>query len=170
MTQRSATGSEREEPRRFDHLIFRVGEEHFALSATSLRQILEPPEIVPVPNTPPHLLGLINLRGEILAVLDLRVLFDLTPADSHDDDRLIVVRHGRRSVAIVADQVISIEALDHSRFESVPLDLPELHRRAFLGQYRLASGTSVSILDSAAIFTLPNFQVSTRTGPGRPHG
>lgn len=154
---------------RQDYLVFQISNERFAVAATSLRQILEPPPIVPVPNTPSYLLGVINLRGEILGVLDLRVAFHLGVAGTSEDERLLVLKYDRRSVAIVADSVLSIESLQRQDFEPVPLDLPELHRRTFLGQVRLGPGESVSILDASAIFVLPQFQVNTKHG-SRAHG
>lgn len=175
MTSDAKSGEEKpaaetNDPERHDYLLFRIGGESFAVVATSLRQILEPPGIVGVPNAPGHLLGIINLRGEILAVLDLRGLFDLGPASSHDDDRLIVLKYERRSVAIVADEVSSIEAIHKSKVEPVPLDLPELHRRTFIGQVHLDDGATTSIMDPTALFLLPQFAVHTKGGGGRAHG
>ncbi len=154
---------------RKDYLIFRISNEHFAIAATSLRQILEPPAIVPVPNTPAHLLGVINLRGEILGVLDLRVPFRLGVAGTSEEERLLVLKKNRRSVAIVADAVLAIEPLSRIQLDPVPMDLPELHRRTFQGQVRLEDGTSLSVLDAGSIFTLPHFQVNTKLG-NRTHG
>lgn len=160
----AASGGERH-----DYLVFHISNEAFAVAATSLRQILEPPTIVPVPNTPPHLLGVINLRGEIVAVLDLRVAFHLGVAGTSEEERLLVLRDGRRSVAIVADAVVSIESLDKRFFEPVPSDLPELHRRTFQGQIKIGTTPSVSILEASAIFQLPQFAVNTKHG-SRSHG
>lgn len=164
-----AAASTPDEPGREDYLVFRIANEFFALAATSLRQILEPPPIVPVPNTPPDMLGVINLRGEILGVLDLRVPFHLGVAGTSEDERLLVLRYRRRSVAVVADAVLSIESLQRRQLEPVPMDLPDLHRRAFLGQVELDEERSVSILDAHSIFTLPHFRVDTKAGGGRAH-
>lgn len=159
------------EAQRDDYLVFRIGDEFFAILATCLRQILEPPGIVSVPNTPTHFLGVINLRGEILGVLDLRGLFDLGAARSFDDERLIVLKHERRSVALVADEVLSIETVPRLNLEPVPMDLPELHRRTFQGQVRVDDDRTVSIMDPSAIFVLPQYQVNTKSGGGvRTHG
>jgi purine-binding chemotaxis protein CheW len=159
-----------ESPFRSDHLIFRISNEYFALPACSLRQILEPPPIVAVPNTPASLLGIINLRGEILGVLDLRVHFSLGVAGTADDERLLVLKQDRRSVAIVADMVHSIEAFEAARLEPVPLDLPDLHRRTFLGQIPMPEGFSVSLIDPSSIFNLPQYQVDTKKNTARHHG
>lgn len=159
-----------EDGSREDFLVFRIGGEHFAIQAVSLRQILESPPIVPLPNAPPHLLGIINLRGEILAVIDLRVPFDLGPSGSHPEERLVVLRWGKKSVALVADAVLSIESLQRSNLEPVPLDLPEIHRRTFLGQARLRQDLSVSVMDPSAVFLLPQFKIDTKSSIGRPHG
>lgn len=159
-----------ESPFRSDHLIFRISNEFFALPASSLRQILEPPPIVVVPNTPASLLGVINLRGEILGVLDLRVHFSLGVAGTADEERLLVLKQDRRSVAVVADAVHSIESFDATQLEPVPLDLPDLHRRTFLGQIPMPEGFSVSVIDPASIFNLPQYQVDTKKNTARHHG
>jgi purine-binding chemotaxis protein CheW len=155
---------------RSDHLIFRISNERFALPASSLRQILEPPPIIQIPNTPAFLLGIINLRGEILGVLDLRVHFRLGVAGTANDERLLVLKHKRRSVALVADAVIAIESFETSQLDPVPLDLPDLHRRTFLGQMTLKHGRPVSLIDPASIFNLPQYQVDTKNATVRTHG
>ena len=62
-----------------------------------MAEIREPPAITPLPHVPPHVLGLINLRGVVLPVIDLRKRFGLNPKADGPDNRLIVLKALRRA-------------------------------------------------------------------------
>ena len=120
-------------------VVFNLGRAKFALSTAQVRGIEEMQEIVPVPQSPGYVSGLINLRGEIIAVLDLRKR--LKVADAHDGRDLVtmVVEHRGEAVGLVVDRVVSVElagaepvpvpeslaASDSGGFYQSVLELPE---------------------------------------------
>lgn len=71
-----------------------LGHESYALSATNVREIIRPVEISPVPRSPKHLLGVINLRGKIIPVVDLRIRFDLEFTGRTERTCIVVVQTG----------------------------------------------------------------------------
>jgi purine-binding chemotaxis protein CheW len=93
-------------------VIFNLGREKFALSTEQVRSIEEMQAIVPVPQSPEYVSGLINLRGEIIAVIDLRRRLKLKEASQGRDVVIVVVEHGGEAVGLVVDQVYSVEAFD----------------------------------------------------------
>jgi purine-binding chemotaxis protein CheW len=71
-------------------LTFLLGQEYFAVHVTKVLEVLEKQNITKVPQTPAHILGIINFRGEILPVIDTRQKFNL-PAFEEDDKHFVIV-------------------------------------------------------------------------------
>jgi len=81
---------------------FRLGPDTYALPADEVRGVIGRQPIVPIPSTPDHLLGVTHFRGEILAVLDLKVLLGLSGAPA-DPKYLVIARPGADSAALGCD-------------------------------------------------------------------
>ena len=90
-----------------DYVTFYLGEERFALCLDSVREIVRVPEAAAVPLTPPALLGLANLRGVVLPLLDLRRLMGLEHQDPTDASRALVTEVGG-VVGLVVDRVARV--------------------------------------------------------------
>jgi purine-binding chemotaxis protein CheW len=91
------------------HLRIRLGAEHYALGLGHVLEVVELGEITPVPGSGAALLGLRNLRGEILPALDLCMLLGIT-GDS-ERRRLVVVADGARRAGLAVDDVIDFSRL-----------------------------------------------------------
>ena len=74
------------------YLTFSLGDESYGLPVLNVREIIRLCPITPVPRMPPHVKGVINLRGTVIAVLDLRVKFQLTPKAYGERTCIIVVQ------------------------------------------------------------------------------
>ncbi|MDA3897354.1 MAG: chemotaxis protein CheW [Desulfobacteraceae bacterium] len=73
------------------YLSFRLGDEFFALHVSKVYKILEKTEITEVPKAPDYMKGVINLRGSVLAVIDMRVKFGMSPAEWTKTTCILVV-------------------------------------------------------------------------------
>ncbi len=101
-------------------LTFFLGEEEYALEIMKVQEIIGLMQITPVPKTPDSVLGIINLRGKIIPVLDLRRQFDL-PAVDHDELTCIVVMQvSDVLVGILVDRVNEVSDLDESHLQEIP--------------------------------------------------
>jgi purine-binding chemotaxis protein CheW len=98
------------------HIVgFQVGRETYGVPITSLHEIVRVPEITAVPDAPEFMEGVINLRGKIVSVIDLRKRFGAREASVHRRNRILVVEHlGRLSGLIVdsASEVLKIPGAD----------------------------------------------------------
>jgi purine-binding chemotaxis protein CheW len=98
------------------HIVgFQVGRETYGVPITSLHEIVRVPEITAVPDAPDYMEGVINLRGKIVSVIDLRKRFGLERGAPARQNRILVLEHkGRLSGLIVdaASEVIKIPAAD----------------------------------------------------------
>jgi purine-binding chemotaxis protein CheW len=94
---------------------FRIGRETFGLPISIVREIVRVPEITSVPNAPNYIEGVINLRGRIIPVVDLRKRFGDRFPESNKKNRIVVVEVGRRSIGLIvqsASEVLRIPPAD----------------------------------------------------------
>jgi purine-binding chemotaxis protein CheW len=98
------------------HIVgFKVGRETYGVPITSLHEIVRVPEITAVPDAPDYIEGVINLRGKIVSVIDLRKRFGEAETASNRRNRILVVEHSGRLSGLIVDaasEVIKIPAAD----------------------------------------------------------
>jgi purine-binding chemotaxis protein CheW len=98
------------------HIVgFQVGRETYGVSITSLHEIVRVPEITAVPDAPDYLEGVINLRGKIVSVMDLRKRFGEKHRALNKQNRILVVEHSGRLAGLIVDsasEVLKIAAED----------------------------------------------------------
>ena len=136
-------------------LVFRLGDEEFGLPIASVDEVARAPEqITRVPKTPKFLEGVINLRGEVLPVVDQRQRFDL-PAYAGDPQRrrLVVVRSERHRAGLIVDSVSEVLRTRTEDIEPAP-DLTGDAARLVHGVVNFGdSGRMVLLLDPAELLT-----------------
>ncbi len=86
-------------------VVFALGEERLALPMSAVREIVRPLPLAPVPRAPGFLLGLANLRGRVLPVLDLRRLVGAEPREPDDATRVLVLEWRGSRLGLVVDAV-----------------------------------------------------------------
>ncbi|MEI6309189.1 MAG: chemotaxis protein CheW [bacterium] len=92
-------------------LVFRLAEEQYGLETVHVREVVPLRSLVPVPCTPPFVLGLINLRGQILSVVDLRSVFGILAGPIEENNPVIVVHHGGIEFGLLAESVTGLRSL-----------------------------------------------------------
>ncbi len=92
------------------YLCFNLGPEEFAIPLLSVREVLGLPEITPVPQTPPHFLGIMNLRGKVISIMDLRLKLGIKSAKT-EETSVIILEIGEASLGVVVDQVNSVQEI-----------------------------------------------------------
>lgn len=90
---------------------FRLGQEPYALPSTSVREVYPLKGLTPLPGTPPFVLGIMNVRGRILPVVDLSSLLGLTQPRPSEQSTVILMRAGDLEVGVVTDLVIGVRSL-----------------------------------------------------------
>lgn len=93
------------------YLCFQLGKEEFAIPLLVVREVLGIPEITPVPQAPPHFVGIMNLRGQVISVMDLRTKLGIKPQDSSEKS-IIILDLGGASLGVIVDCVNSVQNLD----------------------------------------------------------
>jgi purine-binding chemotaxis protein CheW len=84
---------------------FVVGEEEFSVPILSIQEIIKPIEWTRVPRTPAYVLGVFNLRGTVIPLIDLRLKFGLPSAAMTDNSRFIVMKNATETAGFVIDRL-----------------------------------------------------------------
>lgn len=92
----------------FQLVVFTLHEQLYALRLGAVSRIVRVAEITALPSAPDIVLGVVNIQGRIVPVVDLRKRFGLEPRDVELDDHLIVARTSRRPVALLVAAVIGV--------------------------------------------------------------
>jgi purine-binding chemotaxis protein CheW len=99
---------------------FVVGTEEFAIPILSVQEINRMMQITRVPQSPPFIEGVINLRGKIIPVMDLRKRFGMPKLENSADARIIVVEVGSRVIGFTVDRVNEVLRISASIVEPAP--------------------------------------------------
>ena len=130
------------------YLTFALGREEYGLEILKVREIIGFLDITAVPQTAPYIRGVINLRGQVISVVDLRTKFGMPSMERTDETCIIVVetRHGERKVStgIVVDRVSEVLSIAAEQIEDPPALGPSVGADAILGLGKI--GESVKIL------------------------
>jgi purine-binding chemotaxis protein CheW len=103
------------------HLVgFRVGRETFGVPIHLVHEIVRVPEITAVPEAPEYIEGVINLRGKIVSVLDLRKRFGEKEITSNRKNRVIVVEMDKKLVGLIVDAASEVLKVPEAEIENPP--------------------------------------------------
>jgi len=139
----------------FDVVEFRLAQERYAVERAAIREVYPLRDLTPLPCTPPFIPGIINVRGQILPLLDMKKFFDMPDVGITDLHQVIIVRGGDIELGIVADAVVGVRSLP---FDSVQRPLPTL--TGIRAQYsKGVTNEAVVILDIARILSDPRLIV-----------
>ena len=105
-------------------LVFKIDNEEYAPDVLSIDGIVGVTNITPVPGSPKYMRGLMNLRGNILHIVDIRIRFGLARRDDHsiEDDVIIVISTTNRKFGILADMVSDVITVYESQMTETPID------------------------------------------------
>lgn len=99
---------------------FKIGKEEFSVDILKVQEIIRTMEITRVPRSPEFVEGVINLRGKVIPVIDLRKRFGLSKIEHDHDTRIIVVESTGKTVGMVVDSVSEVLRLNASTVEPPP--------------------------------------------------
>lgn len=99
---------------------FRLDDETYGINVMQVQEVLRHMEIAPVPGAPPYVLGIINIRGNVVTVIDTRQRFGLQPGDVTDHTRIVVIETENQVVGIMVDAVAEVVYLRQSEIETTP--------------------------------------------------
>jgi purine-binding chemotaxis protein CheW len=106
------------------YMTFRLAREEYGLEILKVRELIGLMEITRVPKAPSHVRGVINLRGKVIPVVDLRLKFGMDPTDPTSQTVIIVVQlsaeNGGLTMGILVDEVLEVRAITAEDIEPPP--------------------------------------------------
>lgn len=104
-----------------DHIVFRLGEQRYAVPVGKVVELDKPPTCAVVPNTPTFVLGVTNVRGDILSVVDLRSLLGIPRVVRNDAVRLLTIRSadGEMRTGLIVDSLQGMRSVTPSALRSI---------------------------------------------------
>ena len=99
---------------------FRLKDESYGINVMQMQEVLRISEIAPVPGAPAYVLGIINLRGNVVTVIDTRTRFGLPTTERDDASRIVIIESDQQVVGILVDSVAEVVELRQSEIDSAP--------------------------------------------------
>ncbi|MFY9179138.1 MAG: chemotaxis protein CheW [Venatoribacter sp.] len=99
---------------------FRLENETYGINVMQVQEVLRYTEIAPVPGAPSYVLGIINLRGNVVTVIDTRLRFGLSTSETTDQTRIVIIEAENQVVGILVDAVAEVVYLRQSEIETTP--------------------------------------------------
>lgn len=128
------------------YVSFTLDAERYALGAATINEVLRYTDITAVPGSAAFILGIINLRGNVVTVVDARALFGLDVREPTAQSRIIVVEIEDFIVGVLVDQVAAVVDLDPAKVEAAPDTGSEASARFIQGVYNMEHETGDSTL------------------------
>ena len=99
---------------------FRLANETYGINVMQVQEVLRFSDIAPVPGAPPYVLGIINLRGNVVTVIDTCQRFGLPPIEMTDNTRIVIIETDHQVIGILVDAVAEVVYLKRSEIETTP--------------------------------------------------
>jgi purine-binding chemotaxis protein CheW len=154
-----AAGEDPDSAVREEYLTFLLGGEEYALAIERVREVMKPPPITEVPRAPPHVLGVVTVRGEVVAVFDPRRRLGLPgAAPAEGQGRIVIVDAGEGPCGLLVDAVASVVRLRPGSIEPCPQGIGGASAECLAGIGREAD----------RLFTVLDLGAFLRRAPGTP--
>lgn len=131
---------------------FNLDGEKFGVDILSVREIVRMQPITRLPNVPDFIEGVINLRGEIIPVINLRRQLGMPPKESDEKSRIMVIELGDKKVGLIVDTVYRVLKVDEDKVEPPP-EAVKLDSRHIAGIAKL-NGDFMVILDLEGLISM----------------
>jgi purine-binding chemotaxis protein CheW len=145
------------------HIVgFQVGRETYGVPITSLHEIVRVPEITAVPDAPEYLEGVINLRGKIVSVMDLRKRFGEKQATMRKQNRILVVEHAGRLAGLIVDSASEVLKIPAESVEPPPAAFQEGGLNCVSGLGKI-SGRLIVLLEMSKLLAPGTLQIKNES-------
>ena len=125
---------------------FAIGNEHYGIDIMAVREIKEWSNVTRLPDQPDYLRGVLNLRGVIVPIIDLRCRFGQGVTESTPTHIIMVVQIGSRQIGLLADRVLDIVSFEASKIQPVPT-VEAGTRTEFLAGLITIEGEMIALID-----------------------
>jgi purine-binding chemotaxis protein CheW len=141
-------------------LEFRVGNEDFAVPLLLVREVISIPDTTPIPRSPDHFVGLMNLRGKVISIVDLRKKLKLpVPPKATKEEVVIIVDLGGLSLGVLVDAINRVLAFPDEEISKVPELQLQISAEFIHGVYQKEHSLTV-LVDMGKILDVADLKVA----------
>ncbi len=134
-------------------IIFSLGEERYGVEISQVKEIILPTQITRIPNVPAFVEGVLNLRGQIAVIVNLRKRLGKEPKKNDENTRIIVIEYGNSTIGMMVDSVSEVKYLSSKNIEEIPRFLALKEESKFLkGVGKLEDGL-LTLMDLKELFS-----------------
>ncbi len=127
-------------------VVFTIDKEEFGVDIEDVNIIEHMMDIFKIPNTPDYIEGMVNLRGKIHTIINLRKRFHMPDTESDQDRRIIIVKSSISAIGLIVDSVKEIITVDEENIEAAPKSLSQLKER-YISSMAKAGERIIMLLD-----------------------
>jgi len=145
---------EAEEVEQDQYLVFTSQSQDFGIQAMRVQEISAPLSITKVPNTPPYIEGIVNLRGRLVSIIDFRKKFRFKPKEHDEDTRIIMVEYGGYPIGIIVDSAEEVIKITNEKVQKLPdVITTSVSQEHITGVGMLDNNRLVILLDADKVLT-----------------
>jgi len=136
---------------------FSLGNEDYAIPLLMVREVISVPDTTPIPKSPSHFLGIMNLRGQVISVVDLRKKLKVE-AKQDKEEAVIIVDIGGMNIGVVVDSINRVLAFSSDEVSEMPEVENQLNTHYIFGVYKKENSLTV-LLDIAKVLDLKDLDM-----------
>ena len=137
----------------FQIVSFRLAGEEYAFPITAVKEVILPTTITRVPQMPACIEGVLNLRGTVIPVVDLRLRFGMPRAEHNEQTRILIAKPGGRVVGFIVDAVSQVLRIRRDQVNPPPETISGIAQKYLNGLARISDERMLILLDVASILS-----------------
>lgn len=118
------------------YLEFVLGTEKYAVPLLSIKEVIPLPETTVLPNCPDYFIGIMNLRGQIISIIDLRKKLKIKSAVSNLEEAVVIVDFDTISVGLIVDSIERVITFDETKLSDVPQIKSQINAKFIKGIFK----------------------------------
>ncbi len=135
------------------YIQFDLGNERYAIKLLSVKEVIPLPETTSLPNSPSHYIGIMNLRGQIISIIDLRKKLGLKPKTEDLEEAVIIVEFDGVGIGVVVDSINKVLNLSGDDLTEVPEIDSQVNAKYIQGVYQGKDNLTI-MLDLGSILNI----------------
>ncbi|WP_392537827.1 chemotaxis protein CheW [Legionella sp. 227] len=150
MPNRSSSTLKTKEQQLVQLIVFRSGNEEFCIPISDAQEIIKVVPITPIPDSPYFIRGLINVRGDIVAIIDIKSLFFLPTAVNDNPKHIIITKQNSGIFGLMVDEVVEVLRVNGADINKNPSSIINIHEK-YVGGVVIDENRLIILLNLASI-------------------
>lgn len=135
------------------YVVFELGQEEFGIDIMKVKEIIPYKEPTHIPNSPSFVEGVLNYRGVVIPIINLKKRFNMEISENNKETRIIVISLDDKEIGFIVDQASQTLRLDESDIDPTPDVIPEINRRFITGVGKIDDKRLLIILNLHNVLT-----------------